>query len=113
MHTPGPWTFKEIPVWTPSEPTDGIPFFQCSEYGGRIWLQRAKANARLIAAAPELLAELRFAVKRIEIANAEGDSILSAWLPGARATIESATVQTGAIDLTAKNIINSRKGAGQ
>lgn len=48
------------------------------------------ANARLIAAAPELLEALRFAVKRVELANAEGDPILSAWLPDAKAAIAKA-----------------------
>lgn len=32
---------------------------------------------------------LQAAVQRIEIANAEGDRILSAWLPGARAVLAS------------------------
>lgn len=47
-------------------------------------------NALLIAAAPDLLAALRFAVARVQIANDEGDPILSAWLPDARAAIAKA-----------------------
>lgn len=41
-------------------------------------------------AAPEMLAALKFAVARIRMANAEGDPILSAWLPGADAAIAKA-----------------------
>ena len=38
----------------------------------------------------DLLRELRYAVARMELANAEGDQILSAWLPEARAAIATA-----------------------
>lgn len=41
-------------------------------------------------AAPELLATLKLAVVRVKLANDEGDPILSAWLPGALATIAKA-----------------------
>lgn len=53
-------------------------------------VEEIEANARLIAAAPELLAALTIAVNRIEIANRDGDPILSAWLPAARAAIAKA-----------------------
>lgn len=45
----------------------------------------------IIAAAPELLDLLRAAAKRVEIANNEGNPILSAWLVDAKAAIEKAT----------------------
>ena len=61
-HTPGPWDYKEVALWTPDRPTDGIPHFVCAEHGGAEWLSRAKANARLIAAAPELLEALEAVV---------------------------------------------------
>lgn len=41
-------------------------------------------------AAPELLETLKFAVERVKLANDEGNSILSAWLPGAQAIISKA-----------------------
>jgi hypothetical protein len=41
-------------------------------------------------AAPEMLEALKFAVARVRVANAEGDPILSAWLPGADAAIAKA-----------------------
>ncbi len=47
-------------------------------------------NAGLFAAAPLLLAALEFAAARIELANKEGDAILSAWLPDARTAIARA-----------------------
>lgn len=43
----------------------------------------------------DLRNSLRCAVARVELANAEGDPILSAWLPGARAAIAKATEGCG------------------
>jgi hypothetical protein len=51
---------------------------------------KGRANALLIAAAPDLLDMLKAAVARVELANSEGDPILSAWLPEARAAISKA-----------------------
>jgi hypothetical protein len=48
------------------------------------------APADLLRQRDELLHVLRAAVRRVEIANAEGDPILSAWLPAARAAIANA-----------------------
>ena len=48
------------------------------------------AIAALVKEAPNLLDELKAAVARIELANGEGDPILSAWLPGAQAVIARA-----------------------
>ena len=63
-HTPGPWSFEDTLVFTrePMETVDGgtsiefVDIADCSSYehhGG----YDARANARLIAAAPDLLAE--------------------------------------------------------
>ena len=41
-------------------------------------------------AVPDLLTVLRAAVARVELANREGDPILSAWLPDAQAAIAKA-----------------------
>jgi hypothetical protein len=46
--------------------------------------------ARLIASAPDLLDLLESAVARVQIANEEGNPILSAWLPDALATLRKA-----------------------
>ena len=46
--------------------------------------------ANLIAAAPLLLQYLKQAVKRVEIANGEGDPILSAWMVYAKRAIDKA-----------------------
>ncbi len=43
-----------------------------------------------MAASPQMLAALEFAVARVELANAEGDPILSAWLADARDAIKQA-----------------------
>jgi hypothetical protein len=52
--------------------------------------QSALRSAPLYASAFDLLEILKSAVARIEIANEEGDRILSAWLPDARAAIAKA-----------------------
>jgi len=49
-----------------------------------------KQDAELIAVAPELLDLLEAAVARIELANDEGDPILSAWLTDAKSAIAKA-----------------------
>jgi hypothetical protein len=48
-------------------------------------------------AAPELLEMLKLAVARVKLANEEGDPILSAWLPGAQATISKTDGHADAI----------------
>lgn len=52
--------------------------------------EMAEKAAPLIAAAPDMLDLLLTAVTRVELANTEGDPILSAWLPGAKAVIARA-----------------------
>jgi peptidase E len=47
-------------------------------------------TAHLISAAPDLLSALEAAVARVQIANEEGDPILSAWLPDALSAIAKA-----------------------
>jgi hypothetical protein len=47
-------------------------------------------TAHLISAAPELLDLLEAAVARVQIANDEGNPILSAWLPDALSTLRKA-----------------------
>jgi len=83
QHTPGPYAihpaFNRRHVLIISEVT--------REPLAQVYHQ---ANAPLFAAAPLLLARLNFAAARIELANSEGDAILSAWLPDARAAIASA-----------------------
>ena len=96
MHTPGPWT---------------IDWYICSEGGKELWrvprsigpahtdhdhwagtyIDVHEDDALLMAEAPNLLAVLQFAVGRVELANAEGNPILSAWLTDARAALARAT----------------------
>ena len=55
-HTPGPWMSQGIVVFAPHE--DHI-IAEATYVGGKIGFNQAVANARLIAAAPDLLAALR------------------------------------------------------
>ena len=52
-HTPGPWMSQGIVVFAPHE--DHI-IAEATYVGGKIGFNQAVANARLIAAAPDLLA---------------------------------------------------------
>lgn len=108
-HTPGPWHFDPENYGVNYTPGWGI--VRLDEIGighsmgvtvhyrntpGIVSLEpgpHQMANARLIASAPDLLDALQAAVARIEIANREGDPILSAWLPQARAAIARATAE--------------------
>ena len=91
-HTPGPWRVG----WNTAVVADvPIPDMRGSAdiayYGGYLVAESCtSANARLISAAPDLLDALRAAVARVEVANREGDPILSGWLPSARAAIATA-----------------------
>lgn len=50
-----------------------------------------RRDTLLSAAAPALVLALQFAIARVELANTEGDPILSAWLPEAREAVATAT----------------------
>lgn len=85
QHTPGPWSYRaqnngQFIVETPQKSI--------------CWLDRhydpSESDAKLIAAAPELLLSLEQAVARVELANTDGNKILSAWLPEAKAAISKA-----------------------
>ena len=60
------------------------------EAGRNIAVSYDGKDAPLISAAPDMLRALREAVARVEIANSEGDEILSGWLKDARAAIAMA-----------------------
>jgi hypothetical protein len=79
LHTPAPW--KHDSTW-------GIIKHGkseiCALHSGNL------ANAHLISAAPDLLDLLEAAVARVQIANEEGNPILSAWLPDALSTLRKA-----------------------
>jgi hypothetical protein len=62
-HTPGPWTVDEIDVGRTAHILGGVSNF-CAEIVATVALegQESQANARLIAAAPDLLEALRRAL---------------------------------------------------
>lgn len=66
QHTPGPWAYKHISVFNPETPEKGLPHLDCSCHGGKEWLVKAEANARLIAAAPELLEALTLVMEEMK-----------------------------------------------
>jgi len=83
-HTPGPWFIEGMDMDIKS-PSDHPGFRLAQVHGGRPWWER-EANARLIAAAPELLATLQ------ELIDIEGPQPGSAaWADKARALIAKAT----------------------
>ena len=85
LHTPIPWQVSPLGnVMKNSLKIASIEQMPSSNESERI------ANAHLIAAAPDLLDLLEAAVARVQIANEEGQSILSAWLPDALSTLRKA-----------------------
>jgi len=98
-HTPGPWAVTSVghchavhPAASENE-RDDICRVTPHNYhpdGLDAAYREAIDTAHLIAAAPDLLASLEAAVARVELANAEGDPILSAWLPDAQAALRRA-----------------------
>ena len=92
-HTPGPWTIAETVATFRLDRTVLVrPVDHANnEYGAVAAIPIGKQNAPLIAAAPDLFDLLQFAVARIELANSEGNPILSAWLPDATALLAKLT----------------------
>lgn len=72
-HTPGPWSYdpdeNEIHADTRQD-AGGDPYHICE------MLSKNPANARLIAASPDLLEALKQAVARIEFLNGADDSAM-------------------------------------
>jgi hypothetical protein len=82
-HTPGPWTIWKVSdrKWNICEPeTDKRHSHFASVNVGNFWHEEGKANARLIAAAPELLEALKWTLARVQRMAphqaAEGDAAL-------------------------------------
>lgn len=97
--TPGPWhanwtrlNGKAIGFHVADE-THGSIRPICEFYDGTEAMppEEVEANARLIAAAPELLGVLELAIRRLEIAHANGESIMREWIVDARAALAKAT----------------------
>lgn len=61
-HTPGPWGFTGEPygytIWQTARECNDFPQAVARIVGGRIKVEQEEDNARLVAAAPDLLAEL-------------------------------------------------------
>lgn len=110
QHTPGPWGLN--PDWIGDDLAGHIPVSSKAGKGGHlalaqvVWIMEddehmgrnspeCEANARLIAAAPELLAQLEIARDRINdiLSNDDGQAFKEAakWMPGIEAAITKAT----------------------
>jgi hypothetical protein len=99
LHTPAPWlrsksgkTFQIVAGsdgnGDPNELVATVnPIGYNCEYEP---CDETKANARLIASAPDLVDLLEAAIARVQLANEEGNPILSAWLPDALSTLRKA-----------------------
>jgi hypothetical protein len=90
LHTPGPWDIfpknetLEIGNYGANAPLVSLSAtVPTNDFEG--W-----ANARLISSAPDLIDLLEAAIARVQLANEEGNPILSAWLPDALSTLRKA-----------------------
>ena len=95
-HTPGPWTFRPSPDNEEQYWIDGPiglnPMVHDEKIGPPIanttlrpWITESEANARLMAAAPDLLAALKDLLPMWE------SGIKEPWVEAARAAIAKAT----------------------
>ena len=76
--------------WYSKDGCGGQGLVADADTGRSVAVAYDRADGPLLAAAPDILDALRAAVARVELANREGNPILSAWLPGARAAIAKA-----------------------
>ena len=98
-YTKGPWNanFTRFSRWVVgfhiTDPEHGSlrPICEAYDKTGAMNPDEIAANARVIAAAPELLELLERAVGRLEIAHRNGDSIMKEWVIDARTAIAKAT----------------------
>lgn len=91
-HTPGPWEASAGDVY--AEPTSGFPMKVAAAFAQRgdvVQMEQVAANARLIAAAPELLEALEAAIKwAAPMAEAPVEA-RPEWFDKCRAAIAKAT----------------------
>ena len=88
-HTPGPWHIQSVNTLIKSKDRKKTIAFVCFSSRGMdsdIIGEEHKANARLIAAAPDLLEELQYAID----VSTEGLSLGEKWQESARAAIAKA-----------------------
>lgn len=101
-HTPGPWeatgNFVRSPMHQPEGLPRGVQIVECRDGYFLPHTEEARANARLIAAAPELLAALQnleqqgwFSHIVFECKEGSSDSSLYSAVTEARAAIAKAT----------------------
>ena len=98
-HTPGPWFADKLEdrnaynIFMPGYSSAGASVHFCANATGCMGGEEVQANARLIAAAPELLEALRAIVNLWDHhASAHGDGIIYPLHQAARAAIAKATV---------------------
>lgn len=97
-HTPGPWSVSArcnnmIDVYHHNKQPGAITMALCRVQARQSWVSEAEANARLIAAAPELLKELQRLVRLLELPISDGRVSVPglATLNAAKAAIAKAT----------------------
>jgi hypothetical protein len=84
LHTPGPWDIRKID----SAPSFRGIFGVCANGGGNSIQEEEKANARLIAAAPDMLETLKDALRWINTTEYAAGSIMPEKLAHAIAQAE-------------------------
>ena len=100
-HTPGPWAVerdRSITAWTPPGSPCALPTITLAKVysGGARSLAEADANARLIAAAPDLLTSLQQLVDALTGVTPSEDGNFSFALLHAQQTIQGITTRGAA-----------------
>ena len=91
--TPGPWEVDASECLKVRNTSGSIAMIMQTHLRGRRNNDETHANARLIAAAPDMLEALRDALDNWEIHNRSGDGMQGDWVHDARTAIAKATGQ--------------------
>lgn len=93
-HTPGPWSWQTNQANRVSiDGPDGAEVVRAEEYAGSAWVEVSEDDARLIAAAPELL-EALILLEHEMVESGNAGSVDYGWKPAiekTRAAIAKAT----------------------
>jgi hypothetical protein len=74
MHTPGPWTVEQDDqIWVRPASIDDPVICDLAPRDADVFTEEDEANGRLIAAAPDLLAQLKRAVQLMEDADLDDE----------------------------------------
>jgi hypothetical protein len=96
QHTPGPWHISGSTIKGPhpKDPQNRLRIVAQAVFDKGTWIDETRANARLIAAAPDLLQVVEDALMIFEFGDDDKTVATPYWVARARAAIAKATGST-------------------